>query len=324
MELKHKIGDNFECTRGIEKVKKGDIVEVVKIEIDPRNIWYKVKNLNSSRRSDTFWKFDTKYWRALNKKEEPVYKVGDIYKGDLRELKPLSIEEAKKVKKGQLLIYLDNSMRPYLKSQIVESTLDGLSNMRSIMIKYIDDRGEELEDGWPLIKFALLPQNSELEELVKKANEGRKAILKLAKKYPNKVQFDRVMDTGILNEERNVFVQHLNKYGDFEIIPEKPKFEPFTTKEGWRVALKHKYDNDYVAIGCRKNIGTGNLGTYAYNAAVLKRVFRAIIRKNCNHYTDSESTAKFEATKNGIRQNKEILNWDDAERILKQLEEIDA
>lgn len=128
---------------------------------------------------------------------------------------------------------------------------------------------------------------SELERLVRVANEGDAAIKVLKEKYPNDV---------IDNEG-----DPITRYGStftFSIKP-KPAFEPFTVGSGWTVKL----EGETLHIGCK---------TYVAN-----------LFKSDLNFVNSTGTGRnydLRATRVDVRDKEgHSITWSDADRILAAL-----
>lgn len=243
-----KIGDKFRCVSSPQKsIEAGDIVEVQsRYEGYDKYYCYYVKNLTNGTAvpSRTY----------LDKNYEPFkYKAGDKYLGSLNELKPLTFEEAEKLNEGDLIVYLKDDI--FKSGEVVKCSLDNRPGGKPCDRWFVRITSGENIDGTVPSNLALLPEEennmSELEELVKIANAGLNAFVEIEKSHKESITWGE--GTGINWSDGTTMGLILLAAGHnkgIRIKPEKPKFEEFTTKEGWLVKV---LDNGLLQIGCRKD-----------------------------------------------------------------------
>lgn len=151
-----------------------------------------------------------------------------------------------------------------------------------------------------LVTSAVVLTESELEELVKKANEGLEACKIINTRYKNQVQ-ERNVD--LLSKKEHPW-QDFDDDGYFVEYRVKPKkFTPFTVGKGWKVELKPGSTD--LTIGCR-----------SYYVGDVKKAFTKLCRESGSNH------GLFHARRDGITENGEKLTWEEAEKILKALEEV--
>lgn len=143
-------------------------------------------------------------------------------------------------------------------------------------------------------------EEAELEALVRKANEGAEAIQEIQKRYHARVEWKW--------DDEEYYWRELSERASrlhFRVKPPTvPKFEPFTTSNGWRVELK----GDTLHIGCR-----------SYEAGSLKHVLKCLLDGEYRCYV-AQIESPFYATRYGIEHSEEVLPWEDAQAILNELE----
>lgn len=138
-----------------------------------------------------------------------------------------------------------------------------------------------------------------LEELVRKANEGYRAVHQIFKRYPDEVDFSSYnypqdkWDTTVNWDSSRL------KPSEFRVKP-KPIFEPFTVGQNWKVEL----DGQNVKVGCKN-----------YNAKKLKE---GLVDLNNGHSRSHNSLDLF-ATKKGVREGEYLISWEDADKLLEAL-----
>ncbi len=153
--------------------------------------------------------------------------------------------------------------------------------------------------------FELLSSDeSEIESLVRKANEGLEAIEKLLERE-NEVELYSEKNERVL---KNIFPSgYCKEYEHARYrVPPKKTFTPFTVGKGWTVRLSE--DRKTLEIGCRK-----------YDAGYVRREFKAL----CTTETHGSSfhDVRLLASRKGISDRGESITWEEAEKILKALEE---
>lgn len=148
------------------------------------------------------------------------------------------------------------------------------------------------------IRFELVdfPQ-SELEELVKKANERSADLRALVKKYSDQLERRACDIDGVLmleNWTNDMPVQ----FTVWRIKPKK-QWTPITLN-GWTVTV----DGDSVKVGCKE-----------FDRKTLTTALVATVKNNSNNYCD------FFSSRTGVRFMGHVLPWSDAETLLKALED---
>jgi hypothetical protein len=152
---------------------------------------------------------------------------------------------------------------------------------------------------------------SELERLVRVANEGRIALNELKAKYRNAVVFDDgVPLDGFKLSERNLVVKPKPTFEPFYVGPEYKKCSDLSHTDSclgdsaWKVELK----GDVLHVGCRE-----------FNAYYAKRALQSLLKDEDTSYTTSGIEVM--ATRSGIGLRGEgKISWADADRILEALE----
>ena len=257
------------------------------------------------------------------------YKVGDKYKGNLADLTPLTEDSAATLLAGDLLVCLKGTHCNSTTGNIYE-----VRESRPVGNTWLsvteDDRGHR--NSYEIETMALLlvsvdsadasltntnltagkatqegnkqmkknPEDMNLEELVDVFNQGTAAKLVLRNVYQDRCRYTEDKDACHNYDSQ---IRHT-----IEIIP-KPSFVPFTTKEGWQVCI---LPDGMLQIGCR---GDSNYKcSPAYEVTQVRNAFKALINNGDSSYTS------YFATRKGIKNKAETLNWEDAERILTQLE----
>lgn len=144
-----------------------------------------------------------------------------------------------------------------------------------------------------------LAEESELERLVRVANEGWAAIDELAEKY-----FGEYESGG---NAYNWEVRSKGQKGWRYRVKQKPKFEPFTVGSGWTVKL----EGETLYIGCK-----------SFPAKELKDALIEMGRNGRRGYPISGSSFKYFCTRQGVSRGEygELVSWADADKILAALE----
>ena len=146
-------------------------------------------------------------------------------------------------------------------------------------------------------------QESELETLVRKANEGRRALYTIMDKYPNKVEFNFTPEVSYpINN--TAFI----KGQTYRIIKPKPAFEPFLVNAKYQVYMV----DDTLHIGCQ-----------TFNAVEARTALYAFIEELANSWTLPNGDHIL-ASKRGLwipGIEGQGLTWADAEKILRALQE---
>ncbi len=89
--------------------------------------------------------------------------------------------------------------------------------------------------------------------------------------------------------------------GKLVILPKKKEFKPFTLIEGHEV--RETATAGQVRIGCK-----------TFQMKVLVGALRAVVRDEQNKYGD------FRASKSGLRHDMDVISWESADVLLKNLE----
>jgi hypothetical protein len=146
---------------------------------------------------------------------------------------------------------------------------------------------------------------TELEELVKKANDGWEAICKLYSNYPDKTEaFYKMHGEPVANPDWQFTQGKCNNFVKFRI--KKKEFTPFyvgqASKNNWKVYL----EGEFLHIGCQK-----------FNAKDLKNFLEGAI------YGTTPQGQGFNCSKRGLyhTNTNNTLTWEDAEKILKAFED---
>jgi hypothetical protein len=161
---------------------------------------------------------------------------------------------------------------------------------------------------------------TELQRLVRTANEGLRAFKTIADKYDDQVNHRDLPGTlGSSMFRTSKVVKSISRIdlgphmeaifnGRGELFVEKkPTFTPFKVGKGWEVKLSE--DGKTLTIGCRK-----------YEAKVVRSAFQELTSERAFVY-EHNPKLKFHASRNGVYENQEFISWADAEKILKSLED---
>ncbi len=151
-------------------------------------------------------------------------------------------------------------------------------------------------------RFELVEENmTELEELVKKANEGYLAVNKILINYRNSVEYNDKNS----KEYREVIWTAV--YTQLRIKP-KPKFEPFTVGQGWRVELN---PTGGVNVGCQN-----------FEVRILKDALYTVCKQNHTSSLHDLNGGKLEAGRTGVHFKGHKITWEEAEKLLTALEKV--
>ena len=135
---------------------------------------------------------------------------------------------------------------------------------------------------------------SELEELVKKANEGYDAVTLIRTKYSDQVEAIHMGMGGVwtaITPERDCDPSNRNRSVR---IKTKPAFEPFPIAQ-WMVSL----DGQNIKVGCK-----------SFMCSVLKLGLQMTARDG------NDSVLGLKATKNGIKYKEYQITWDEADQLI--------
>lgn len=171
-----------------------------------------------------------------------------------------------------------------VKSQIgIDTTLE------ECIFKYITDYFELVESYETL----------ELQELVKKANEGERACKIIVEKYGEEVEFKKINGDNWDICKQNVIYE-------YRLKPKK-QFESFTTTNGFLVSL----NNDILTIGCKQ-----------IDVKEVKKVLTLF----CENNNIQSNNIFYFSKRSGIGvigNEKNVLPWVDADKILEKLKELE-
>lgn len=146
--------------------------------------------------------------------------------------------------------------------------------------------------------FELEKEITELEELIEIANKGENAQRKIKKEFVGQVEH-----TLYNRDNWNTY----NTQCDYEFrIKQKPKFIPFIIEHG-EVDVK----GESLHIGCQ-------IFDLKYSKIILLNLFK--LNKNYHHVEGSSNV--YYATKNGIKNNDNLLKWADAEKIYEAIKDL--
>lgn len=159
--------------------------------------------------------------------------------------------------------------------------------------------------NWNSNRFRLVTKDSELEELVKTANAGYRAVEKLYTEHIKNIEWKN-SNTPNWNLPREDGVGFVN--GREIRVKLKPKFELLFVardKANWLVELR----GDRLYIGCQE-----------YDAEGM----RIALKRMCGSERVTEVSRadgeKLLATRFGIKHGTYAISWEDADRILAALE----
>lgn len=150
------------------------------------------------------------------------------------------------------------------------------------------------------------PASDPLEDLVRKANEGSKALAELARRNDLEMSaYDRKNEFVPFDSSRCALDYH-GAARTLRLKPKAPAFEAFETSNGWRVEMK----DGMLKIGC-KSIEASDAARVARELLELEN--SSAVLKNIGNYNCVRSV------KAGLKHNEHTLPWADAERILEAL-----
>lgn len=152
-----------------------------------------------------------------------------------------------------------------------------------------------VDANWTLVEESM----SELEQLVKKANEGNEARVILFNKYDNEIEIDKEVYRG----EPAALNKALISIDNLRIKP-KPFFKPFTVGSSWLVKLEGRN----VSVGCKN-----------FTDSVLMTALDDMCKNSkCEQTVHGY---KLSAKRTGIILDGQFeISWADAERIVAALE----
>ena len=150
-----------------------------------------------------------------------------------------------------------------------------------------------------LVKRKQQPKDKLIQELIDRANEGRKALEGLFEIMPDQVQIKSEQDENIWKPLKSL------KKLEYRIKENKP-VETYKTSEGWLV--EYRPDRQEIRVGCK-----------IFIAAYLRNHLRDLIKNNLDR------SGVLIATKAGIKCGPNMLSWEESEKlyeyVIKNLEE---
>lgn len=179
------------------------------------------------------------------------------------------------------------------------------------------EKPDESASGYWAERFKLVePEHqTDLQELVDRANDGLAAMITLKTRHRDNVETFSTVDSkpAACNSDKsgNILDALSSHFGGGYLhgtwkLRVKPKatFEPFfTSKNNWLVKLQ----DDSLQVGCKK-----------FDVSEFKLMLAALVQRNA---TDDQrrKNGLFSSSKLGIIHHQHILYWEDAEKILKAL-----
>ncbi len=158
-------------------------------------------------------------------------------------------------------------------------------------------------------EFVSSSADSELEALVKKANEGSDACLILKTKYRDRldVRKFRVEATTLISDWHSLTQDDSEQFTRTFYQIKKKTFTPLTVGKNWNVSLSD--DQKRLTIGCQ---------TFVEQGIKFSQAFKNVV--------SGEKAMNFFATGLGARHTStgEIIPWNDVDKIVKALEEVGA
>ena len=150
---------------------------------------------------------------------------------------------------------------------------------------------------------------SELERLVRKANEGAEAEDRIATYYLDRVEASPSnQDNYRLLKERR---KHTNYVSYRYKVKQGSKFESFTVGNNWEVKFSSYCNEEILSIGCK-----------AFNAKDLWYALENLTKDSTAQNVLKDGT-NLSAMRNGIVCNgKESITWSEAEKIRDALERV--
>lgn len=151
------------------------------------------------------------------------------------------------------------------------------------------------ENGWSHDNFELVEETtSELEQLIKKANDGFGAARSIRDLYPSNVE--------VLFDDGRIYYH--NDWHKVARLPEwtirpRTKFIPFTVGNGWKVNLV----GEVVGVGCQ-----------TFFANILLSYLKDLTQ---NSFGGMEG---FSACRLGVSYKGNLISWDDADKIVAELQ----
>lgn len=164
---------------------------------------------------------------------------------------------------------------------------------------------EEIPNEWWASEyFELVTENEAneayLQSLVNKANEGASAEYELRVLAVERLQHRRYNSTGGWTQAYRV--TDPNVY-EFQLTPPKPRERKFRLQD-WNCVIT----KDTVKVGCQE----------FPKATCLQQALDNIIRHNCTF--DAWGKIRLEASKKGISYEGHVLTWENADKLLAELE----
>lgn len=146
---------------------------------------------------------------------------------------------------------------------------------------------------------------SDLQDLIKTANKGRRALEKLFKFAPERMEIESNVEGWLSKSWRPL---KSIKNIDYRLRP-KAIMEPWKTSNGWEVTVLPWDNYAKIKIGCK-----------SFNIRALRNSLLPII-KNSQPSENGHGLQLF-ATKNGVLHDGFVLAWPDAERLLEKLNKL--
>lgn len=149
-------------------------------------------------------------------------------------------------------------------------------------------------------RFELVEENITLEQLVKRANDGLKALQKIKENYKKEIECSDRYHPWKFGYE---FPEHM----EVRIKPQH-SFEPFTVGSNWLVEL----EGDMIHVGCQK-----------FEASPFMKALQALNSGTHTHQCGSEKYKVLNSTRTGVRYSSSgeyNISWEDSVRIVAALQ----
>ncbi len=210
---------------------------------------------------------------------------------------------SKRFKPGDKIRCLRNSGGGYSKGKIytVKSYTD------EYLYTIVDDKNSTC-NGWLGKYFELA---SELDQLCEIINESNAALRKVLENHIDEYEIYNTTNNVVHQRVDFNMCDHYQNRGysilksNFKFRPKaKPEFKPIKSKHGVITIT-----GDILAIGCK-----------CFKVTLVKNVLTDLITKDGGSYADEATNQFFAASKEGIRLNADTMPWNEAEELLKELE----
>jgi hypothetical protein len=219
-------------------------------------------------------------------------------------------KEEKMFTKRQIIKCIDNQDNYLTIGKYYE--VESMST-KSNEVTVVNDRGEKFT--YPLSKFETADSNEKkLQDLLAKANEGRKALVELYQLAPKRLMSRSPTFKKEFQPYKDYMSPKLMEYS----LAEKVKLEPFyLSLNNYKVELvKNTFGEVQIKVGCKQ-----------FYIKELKRVLNDLIFMNCDWSDFNQNSAvqardNATATRIGIKYGGNHLTWADAEILYNKIKDL--